>query len=244
MTARRDDITIACEDADDLADRVADWLVGELGRTPGRASVALSGGSTPRRLYERLARDPWRRALPWERVHWFWGDERFVAADDARSNQKMVREAMLDHVPVQPENIHAVPVCLPDPRACADAYAADLLHYYGAPALVEGRPLFDVVLLGIGPDGHTASLFPGSTALDDRTTLTAACAAGLEPFVSRVTLTFPAIASSRSVAFLVSGADKAQTLARIKAGEDLPAGHVTSSSPVRWFADRAALGLD
>ncbi|MDQ0469191.1 6-phosphogluconolactonase [Labrys wisconsinensis] len=235
------DIT-TCTDADDLADRAADWLVDAIAATPGRAAICLSGGSTPKRLYQRLARDPWRARLPWPRLHWFFGDERVVPADDPRSNQHMAREALLDQAPVPPDQVHAVPVAGLDPEAAAAAYQAALEHYYGGPALDPQRPLFDVMLLGIGPDGHTASLFPGSPALRETRRWAVAGPPGLEPFVPRVTLTFPALAASRATAFLVSGADKRAILPRVLAGEDLPAARAATVPGVRWFADKAALG--
>jgi 6-phosphogluconolactonase len=233
---------VTCEDPDDLARRAADWLVTQLGgEGSAPQSVCLSGGSTPRRLYQRLSRDPWRRALAWDRLHWFWGDERVVPPDDPRSNFAMAHEALLDHVPAPTENIHAIPTIPDDPMACASAYEAVLQRFHGSERL-DDRPLFDVTLLGLGPDGHTASLFPGSPALKERQHWTAATEPGLEPYVPRVTLTLPALASSRAVVFLVSGADKAAILKRVMAGEDLPSAAVTREAPTIWFVDRSALG--
>jgi len=228
-------------DAEALADRAADWLVAALAGRPGKLAVCLSGGSTPKRLYERLARDPWRSALPFERIHWFWGDERCVPVGDARRNEGMVRAALLDHVPVPPENIHAVPVS-GSPEESARAFEAALQAFYGAPTLAPARPLFDVVLLGLGSDGHTASLFPGKPALRETGRWAVASEAGLDPFVPRVTLTFPALASSRHTAFLAAGADKTAMLARVLAGDDLPAAHVRAAGPITWFLDKAAKG--
>jgi 6-phosphogluconolactonase len=230
---------IACADADDLARRAASWLGDRLAATGDRAAVALSGGSTPKRLYHLIAADPLRRTVPWDRVHWFWGDERVVPEDDPMSNRRMVLEALLGAVPAAPGLIHPIPVDRPSPADCAAAYDAEL---HGFKGLRGGDPLFDVVLLGLGPDGHTASLFPGAPALRETERLAVDTAAGMEPFVPRVTLTFPAIASSRAVAFLVSGADKREALGRIRAGEDGPAARVTSEGPVLWFVDEAALG--
>jgi 6-phosphogluconolactonase len=230
---------ITCTDADDLARRAAAWLCGRLEGTGDRLAVALSGGSTPKRLYGLLTADPLRRDLPWDRIHWFWGDERVVPKDDPMSNRRMALEAMLDHVPAPPGLIHPVPVDLSSPAECAAAYDTELRQFQSSRG---GVPLFDIVLLGLGPDGHTASLFPNAPALQERQRLAIDTEAGMEPFVPRVTLTFPAIASSRSVAFLVSGADKREALRRIRAGEDVPAAHVTSEGPVVWFVDEAALG--
>lgn len=228
-------------DAEALADRAADWLVAGLAGRAGKLAVCLSGGSTPKRLYERLARDPWRAALPFERIHWFWGDERCVPAGDARRNETMVRAALLDHVPVPPENIHAVPVTA-SPEESALAFEAALKAFYGDETLDPARPLFDIMLLGLGSDGHTASLFPGKPALAESARWAVASEAGLDPFVPRVTLTFPALAASRHTAFLAAGADKTAMLRRVLAGEDLPAAHVRSLAPVTWFVDQAAIG--
>ena len=237
----REVVTVA--DAEDLADRAADWMVNQLGGAgQERVSMCLAGGSTPKRLYQRMAREPWRSALPWSRFNWFWGDERVVSPDDPRSNGSMAIDALLAHVPASTTQMHLVPTGLEDPAACARAYEASLKRYYGSDRLDPARPLFDIVLLGIGPDGHTASLFPEHAAVEETTRWVVSTEAGLEPFVPRVTLTIPAIASSRAVVFLVSGADKRVALARIFAGEDLPAARVAAATSTLWFVDQAALG--
>lgn len=229
-------------DAEALADRAADWFVAELATRPGPLAVALSGGSTPKRLYERLARDPWRSALPFDRIHWFWGDERIVAPDDARRNTLMVETTLLQHVPVPAENIHVIAASPATPEQAASAYEEDLKRFYGADRLDPDRPLFDIMLLGVGSDGHTASLFPGMPSLAVRDKWVVASPPGLDPFVPRATLTFPAIASSRAVAFLAAGADKKPILDRVFAGDDLPSAHVTAAGPIHWFLDQAAAG--
>ncbi|MDQ0393133.1 6-phosphogluconolactonase [Labrys monachus] len=228
-------------DAETLADRAADWFVAEIAARPGPIAVALSGGSTPKRLYERLARDPWRSALPFDRIHWFWGDERIVPEGDDRRNALMARHALLDHVPVPPANIHAIAADPMAPEDAALAYEAELKRFYRADLPDPARPLFDVMLLGIGSDGHTASLFPGKPSLEVTDRWAVASEPGLEPFVPRVTLTFSAIASSRAVAFLASGADKRLILERVFAGADLPSGRVACAGPVHWFLDEAAM---
>jgi len=229
------------DNADALADRAADWFVAELKVRPGPIAVALSGGSTPKRLYERLARDPWRSALPFERIHWFWGDERIVPADDARRNTLMAKAALLDHVPVPEQNIHEIAAAPVSPEAAAQDYEQALKAYYGAEVLDPDRPLFDIMLLGVGSDGHTASLFPGKPALAVRDRWVVHSDPGLDPFVPRVTLTFPAIASSRAVAFLAAGADKRETLSKVFGGADLPSAHVEAAGPIHWFLDKAAV---
>ena len=234
---------VEAANAEDLADRAADWLVTQLGGAGhGPVSICLSGGSTPKRLYQRLARGPWRPALPWGRLHWFWGDERVVPPEDPRSNRRMVMEALLAEVEVPDGHVHPVPVDLASPEDCALAYEGELKRHYGAGVLDPGRPLFDITLLGIGSDGHTASLFPGMKAVDETRRWAVATQAGLEPFVPRVTLTVPALAASRAVVFLVSGEDKRDPLRRILGGEPLPAAKIVAEVPTLWFVDRAALG--
>jgi 6-phosphogluconolactonase len=226
-----------------LAHRVAQWLVDLACATPGRFSIALSGGSTPKRLYQLLATAPLRDDMPWERVHLFWGDDRFVARDDANSNYAMARDAMIAHVPIPPANVHGIPV-EGELTDAAQRYADTLKAYYGADRLDPSRPLFDVVLLGMGPDGHTASLFPGKPALDEQQRwVTGVPEPGLTPFVPRVTLTYPALASARSVAFVAAGADKTATMRRVLAGEHaLPSSRVAPVGELVWFVDKAASG--
>jgi len=224
-------------DADALADAAVAKILGWLGDNHGRFSICLSGGSTPKRLYERMAKLP----LPFDRIHWFFGDERCVPPGDAKRNETMVRAALLDHVPAPEANIHAIPVTA-SPAESAVAYEATLKAYYGQDVLDAGRPLFDLMLLGLGSDGHTASLFPGKPALAVTGHWAVSSEAGLDPFVPRVTLTFPAIASSRHTVFLVSGADKQVMLKRALAGDDLPAARVTSIGSIEWLVDKAAIG--
>ena len=224
-----------------LAHRVAQWIADLACHSTGRFSVALSGGSTPKRLYQMLAAEPLRDVLPWDRVHWFWGDDRFVPRDTPDSNYGMARDAMLAHVPVPAANIHGIPI-EGDPSASARAYEAELKTFYGSDTLDPARPLFDVMLLGMGPDGHTASLFPGKPALNEtQHWVTGVPEPGLTPFVPRVTLTFPALASSRSVAFVAAGADKHAMMQRALSGDRaLPSARVTSDGELIWFIDEAA----
>jgi 6-phosphogluconolactonase len=230
-------------DFEGLAHRVAQWLVDLACVSPGHFAIALSGGSTPKRLYQLLAAPPLREAMPWQRVHLFWGDDRFVPWNDANSNYSMARDAMIAHVPIPPANVHGIPV-EGTPQSAAEQYERALKAYYGADMLDPARPLFDVVLLGMGPDGHTASLFPGKPALDEnRRWVAGVPEPGLSPFVPRVTLTYPAIESARSVAFVAAGADKTAMMRRVLAGErELPSARVTSAGELVWFVDRAARG--
>ncbi len=231
---------VTMEDAGALAGHVAEWLTSLAEASDGRFCIALSGGSTPRRLYELLAADPFRGRLPWERTHLFWGDERFVPADHPESNLRMARLALLDHVPVPPGNVHPMPTS-GTPSEAASAYQTTLQTYYGAEALDMERPLFDVMLLGLGDNGHTASLFPGSAALDEALAWVAPVTEGVPQ--PRLTLTYPAIACSRQVAFMVAGADKAAAVRRVLEGDrSQPAARVSSAGELTWFLDRAADG--
>lgn len=230
-------------DPEALACRVADWMLGALTAKQGVLAVALSGGTTPRRLYERLAEPPYRDAFPWSRTHWFWGDERFVPQDDRLSNYRMARDTMLSRVPVPAANIHPIPTGAATPQAAAAIYERELKSFYGADRIDVGRPLFDVNLLGLGVDGHTASLFPGTRALTVRDRWVAAVV-GARP-EARITLTYPALESSRHVAFLVAGAEKRAILSRLRSGDcDLPAARLDPVAEPIWFVDRAAAGVE
>jgi 6-phosphogluconolactonase len=202
--------------------------------------VSLSGGSTPKALFGLLASDEFRHRVPWSEVAWYWGDERFVPHDHPDSNYRMTREAMLDHAPVPPQNVHPIPTDGP-PEDAARRYEATLQTAYGATVLDSARPLFDVTLLGLGPDGHTASLLPGEPVLEERARWVAAVSHG-RPEV-RITLTYPAIDSSRHVAFLVTGHEKAAIFRAIRSGDRrAPAARVRPCGEIVWFVDRAAAG--
>ncbi|HWB48089.1 MAG TPA: 6-phosphogluconolactonase [Stellaceae bacterium] len=235
-------------DFESLAHRVAQWLVDLACATPGRFAIALSGGSTPKRLYQLLAAPPLRDAMPWRRVHLFFGDDRFVPHDDPNSNYAMARDAMIAHVPIPPENVHGIPVTgsldASSLDGAARAYEHTLKAYYGADALDPDRPLLDVNLLGMGADGHTASLFPGKPALDEKQRWAVGVPEpGLAPFVPRVTLTYPALNSARSAAFVAAGADKAAMMHRVLSGEhSLPSARIAPVGELVWFVDRAARG--
>lgn len=227
------------ENAEALARGVAEWLC-DLAQANDRAfAVCLSGGSTPRRLYELLATTEFASRFPWSRVHWFWGDERFVPHDSRDSNYGMARDAFLSRVPVPADNVHAIPTEGLSPEQAATAYEATLKRFYGADTLAPGRPLFDVTLLGIGEDGHTASLFPGQPALQEKRRLVVpVIGAKSEP---RITLTYPALDSSRDVAFVVTGEGKRDAVKRTQNGDRAtPAALVRPTGRLHWFTDRAA----
>ena len=228
-------------DAEATARAAAEHLLAIAESAPGeRVAICLSGGSTPKRLYALLASPGFVERVPWARIHWFFGDDRVVPWDDPLSNVRTVREAFGHAAPVPATHLHFIPSD-EGVEAGARAYERTLQAFYGGERLDPDRPLFDLVLLGLGSDGHTASLFPDKPALAERSAWVAPVPeAGMEPFVPRITLTFPALASSRSVLFLVNGAGKRDALRRLAAGEDLPARHVESAGRLTWYIDREA----
>lgn len=221
-----------------LARHVAEWMTATALTAKGPFRVSLSGGSTPRALYELLASDEFRGRFPWKQVSWYWGDERFVPYDHPDSNYRMAREAMLAKAPVPPENVHPIPTD-GTPEDAARDYERTLQRAYGAPTLDPSRPLFDIMLLGLGADGHTASLLPGDPTLEERQRWVVPVSHG-RPEV-RITMTLPVIESGRHVAFLVAGRAKAAALAAIRAGDSrLPAARVRPVGELIWFVDRPA----
>jgi 6-phosphogluconolactonase len=223
-----------------LAEHAAQWITAAALATDGPGRVSLSGGSTPKALYALLASERFRNRFPWSRVHWYWGDERFVPYDHPDSNYRMAREAMLSKVPVPPENVHPIPTDA-DPAVAAERYERTLQQAYGATSFDPVHPLFDVTLLGLGADGHTASLLPGEPVLEERKRWVVAVSHG-RPEV-RITMTYPAIESSRRVAFLVAGKEKVEIFGAIRAGNSsVPAARVRPVGELFWFVDRAAAG--
>jgi 6-phosphogluconolactonase len=228
-------------DLEAMSRRVAAWLLELATAKDGVFAVCLSGGTTPQKLYERLAGPPYCDVFPWARTHWFWGDERFVPYDDALSNFRMVRDALLARVPVPTTNIHPIPTEGLSPEMAADTYERELKKFYGVAHLNPGRPLFDVNLLGLGTDGHTASLFPGNPVLSERDKWVSAVI-GAKPEV-RITLTYPALESSRHAAFLVAGDEKRPIFRRLRRDDDsLPAGRLHPTGTLWVFADANANG--
>ena len=223
-----------------LARHVAEWMTAAALAAKAPFRVSLSGGSTPKALYGLLASDEFRGRFPWQLVSWYWGDERFVPHDHPESNYRMARETMLAKAPVPSENIHPVPAD-GTPEDAARRYERTLQEAYGATVLDPARPLFDLTLLGLGPDGHTASLLPGEPVQEERKRWVVAVAHG-RPEV-RITMTYPAIESSQRVAFLVAGREKASILRDIRAGDSqAPAARVRPLGELCWFVDSAAAG--
>jgi 6-phosphogluconolactonase len=230
-----------CANPDDLASRAAGAaaaLINDVVRSTGRCSLVLSGGHTPRILYTRWA-DGSAGEIPWPSVHVFIGDERFVPFEDSRSNFRMAREALLDHVAIPAANIQPMPTSMGTPELAAAAYEATLRSHFGA-----GRPAFDLLLLGLGSDGHTASLFPQTPALGETTRWVRAVTAPADP-PSRITLTLPALNAATHTYFLVDGSEKAPALAHVLSGtadvRTYPAAGIRNH-PI-WWVDRNAAAL-
>ena len=236
-------------DAAALASRAAQYfveMVGEAVAGRGRARIAISGGSTPKATFQLLAdpNEPWRNRMPWDRLDLYWVDERAVPPDNAESNYRMTREALLDHVPLKPKQIHRMQGEL-EPEAAAARYEAELRNSFR----LEGAemPRFDVVQLGMGPDGHTASLFPHTAALHELGRL--ATANHLERMNTwRITLTAPVINHADHVFFLIGGADKAMILNQVFQGprdpERLPSQLIVPAGGIlTLLLDRAAATL-
>ncbi len=215
----------------------------------GRFVVALSGGSTPRALHRLLAAEPLRGQVPWERTEVFWGDERCVPPDHPDSNYRMARETLLDAVPIPPARVHRMAGEHPDPAAAAAAYEAEVARVLGGTPGAP-PPVFDLIFLGMGPDGHTASLFPGTAALAERTRWVVANHVPTAPggVAHRLTVTYPLLNRAARVIFLVAGPDKAAALRDVLEGpldpQRLPAQAVRpATGDLVWLVDRAAVAL-
>jgi 6-phosphogluconolactonase len=235
---------IVVTDAEALARAAAERVMARISAGPGRIAICLTGGSSPKQLYQLLGTDAYRSKIPWARVHWFIGDERFVPDSDPLNNMNVARAAFLDR-DAPPTNIHPIPTTTGGPDESAAAYARELQSFYGADRLDPSRPLFDLVLMGAGPDGHTASLFPGYPAIKvtDRWVV-GVPEANVAPFVPRVTLTLPALASCREMLFEIEGGGKRPILTRLLNGVNLPATRARSNGETVWLVDAAALPED
>ncbi|HTP45211.1 MAG TPA: 6-phosphogluconolactonase [Candidatus Acidoferrum sp.] len=213
-----------------LADAVA---------TRGRFSIALSGGHTPAKLYA-LWSEKYKAQTPWDRVHLFFGDERFVPEDDLLSNYRMARETLISRVPIPKENVHPMLTTYPSPEKAAEGYEVELRKYFGE----DAPPSFDVQLLGLGVEGHTASLFPGSPALEEAQRWVLAVTAPAEP-PQRLTLTPVVLNQGLNTFFLVTGENKREILAALRKEPQTetskyPAGRIRPARGVVWYLDEAA----
>lgn len=209
-----------------------------------RAYIAVSGGSTPKRLYELLGTPPWSKEIHWSCVELYWVDERPVPQDSPESNYRLVEEALLNEVPLPPTSVHPIPTEIGSPQAAAEAYAADLK---AVPETADGWPRFDLIFLGMGDDGHTASLFPQSPALSETQRFAVANPVA-KLGVDRITLTYPVINHAAHVVFLVSGAGKAEVLNDVlHAPRDITAlpsqGIQPEDGDLTWLVDEAAYAL-
>jgi 6-phosphogluconolactonase len=232
---------IALADPATIARSAADRIMKRIAASGGRIAICLTGGSSPKQLYALLATDAYNSRIPFDRVHWFIGDERFVPPTDTRNNMSMARGILLDRF-APASNIHPIPTDAANPDESAERYARGLKTFYGADRLDDARPLFDLVLMGVGPDGHTASIFPGYPALDETERwVVGVPKANVEPFVPRVTLTLPTLASCREMLFEVAGANKRAILTRVLDGENLPANRARSNGETVFLVDQAAL---
>ena len=217
-----------------LADAAAAWTAQRISTAVAsrrRCFIALSGGETPRGCYERLAESPYREQVPWPAVFVYWSDERQVPLDDPTSNFAMARAALLDHVPIPPEQIFPL---VGDPLPALQRVPAD----------AAGRPRFDLIHLGLGEDGHTASLFSGHPALNERMALVVAIHDSPKPPPERLTFTLAVLNAARAVLFMVQGAGKREALARVlRRDPSLPASHVQpADGELQFIVDKAALG--
>jgi 6-phosphogluconolactonase len=240
VTAAADAEVRVFEDYGSLSHAAAELFV-ELGKTavasPGRFAVALSGGSTPRQFYSLLGSSPYRDNLDWHRVHIFWADERCVPPDDPESNFKLVYDTLLSTIAIPDSNIHRVKG-EEGPEKAARVYEQDIKIYFGS-----DKPVYDLIILGVGKDGHTASVFPGSIAIHE-TARIALPVLFSKPGVNRVTLTLPIINLASHVLILASGKAKSDVVQEILEGENLnqyPAGlvHPVKGS-ITWLIDREA----
>jgi 6-phosphogluconolactonase len=241
---------IVVRDPDELAvtaaRRIADIAAASI-RARGRFTCALTGGSTPRATYRRLASASPDCVVDWSKTFLFFGDERYVSPDDDRSNYKMAHDSLLAEAPIPAGHVFAIPTGLPSPNDCAARYAQTLKSFFQTAD--NQAPTFDLILLGLGDDGHVASLFPHAPSLSVRgATVTASPPGRLPPPVDRITITFDVINAACQILFLVSGDNKAEVVRDVRSGNmamaDRPAmGVRPSHGDVTWLIDRAAGSL-
>jgi len=237
---------IVVSDSAALSRTAADIICRRMQATLSHADqfcLALAGGSTPRGLYAMIAEEPgYRDWIPWHRIHFFWGDERHVSPDHVESNYRIAYEAMLSKITVPTENIHRVMAEIPDADQAAAAYEQELRDFFKPKT--DELPRFDCILLGMGPDGHTASLFPATTALNERKQWVTANWVE-KSHTNRITMTVPVLNNAALIIFLVSGPDKAAVLHEVLEGNRQP--NLFPSQLIRpshgrliWLVDQAA----
>jgi 6-phosphogluconolactonase len=232
------------KDNTELSNEVAKWIADQISTTlkkQDRFTLVLSGGSTPHKLNTILARSPYKEQIDWSRLHIFWGDERYVPFEDERNNAKMAYDTLLDHVPVPADQIHVMRTDIP-PEQSALAYEKTLHHYFH-----YSSRSFDLVLLGMGDDGHTLSLFPGMPVIHEEDKLTTAYFLKVQDMY-RITLTAPLVNRAARVAFLVTGAGKAPALKEVIEGDYKPDTYPAQvikpiDGELYWFVDEAASAL-
>ncbi|CAK7192188.1 6-phosphogluconolactonase [Commensalibacter sp. Nvir] len=233
---------LVLSDPNAQADYLASFIMHQAERKKeGTITIALSGGSTPKRLYELLGSENYAHRIPWHRIHLFFGDERMVPYTNEASNFYMVKKALLEHITIPFRNVHPMPI-LEDVAQAAQLYEQELKSVYHVDRLQVGKPFFDIVLLGLGEDGHTASLFPKSPVLKEKQKWVSWSEPVDAPY-KRMTLTYPIIASSRFVIFVVSGKNKAQIFREVREGKkEYPSVAVRTEGEVHWIIDKAVSG--
>jgi 6-phosphogluconolactonase len=241
----RDHRVIVAANTEELTSRAAERFVStakESVARRGRFAVAISGGSTPREMHRMLAQPPSLAAIPWAKVHLFWVDERCVPADDPRSNFGTARKDFLRRIPLPEENLHPARGESP-PEKGAEEYELELIRFFH---LEEGEfPVFDLIFLGMGADGHTASLFPGDGAVQEEKRRVLAVQGGI-PFLKRITMTRPVLNRARRIVFLVAGGQKAEMVRTVMSGDipRFPAGMIRPlEGELMWILDRPAASL-
>jgi len=230
-----------------LADAAAKRLMARIEANRNRIAICLTGGSSPKQLYRLLATDTYAKSIPWDRVHWFIGDERFVSPVDPLNNMAMARGIFLDRFAPK-DHIHPIPTDVATPDQAAQLYQRELQSLYGTEELDPARPLFDLVLMGVGPDGHTASLFPHTEAIHELSRLSIANHVPQQKDSWRITLTWPVINHASSIFFLIAGNDKAAVLNEVLTGprdpERLPSQLIWPASGIlTLILDKAAAAL-
>ena len=232
-----------CDDVNELSKHSAAWIAALIKETlerQDRFTIALSGGSTPQKLHALLSSYPHREEIDWSKLHIFWGDERYVPFEDSRNNAKMAFDTLLNNVDVPTEQIHIMQTDIA-PEESAVAYEKELQKYFG-----ETGPTFDLVLLGMGDDGHTLSLFPGTEVVNEQSSWTAAFYLDAQSMY-RITLTAPVVNRSANVAFLTAGANKAPALKQVLEGDfqpnQYPSQLIKPAGELHWFIDKEAAAL-